>query len=73
MKRRFSLKGIRAVVLRLKNELLGCVRGKGLFWAIELVKDWFTKEKATETTERIMYQCLMEGLCFKVSHGNIIL
>jgi len=41
-------------------------------WGIELVKDPFTKMKATEEAEKIMYHCLKNGLNFKVSGGNVI-
>jgi len=59
---------------QLKNEfqVIGDVRGIGLLWGIELVKDQNTKEKASELTERIMYDCLYHGLSFKVSQGNVI-
>jgi 4-aminobutyrate aminotransferase len=56
-----------------KHLIIGDFRGKGLLWAIELVRDQKTKEKAIAETEQIMYQCLKEGLNFKVSQGNIIL
>jgi 4-aminobutyrate aminotransferase len=52
--------------------LIGAVRGVGLLWAIELVKDRNTKEPATEQANKILYECLVAGLSFKVSQGNII-
>jgi len=55
-----------------KFELVGHVRGVGFLWAIELVKDRTTKEKASETAEKIMYECLHNGLSFKVSQGNVL-
>ena len=48
------------------------MRGIGLLWGIELVKDRKTKEKAFEEVEKIMYQCLDKGLSFKISSGNVI-
>lgn len=59
---------------RLKNEFqaIGDVRGIGLLWGIELVKNRETKEKAPELAEKIMYDCLSQGLSFKVSQGNVI-
>ncbi|MCG8306458.1 MAG: aspartate aminotransferase family protein [Cytophagales bacterium] len=54
-------------------KLIGEVRGKGLLWAIELVKDRRTKEKALFETETIMYNCLKDGLNFKIAQGNIIM
>ncbi len=66
---------IRERLDRMKDrfQLIGDVRGKGLLWAVELVKNRRTKEPAVNETERIMYSCLQDGLSFKVSHGNIIL
>jgi 4-aminobutyrate aminotransferase len=52
--------------------VIGDVRGMGLLWGIELVKDRETKEKATEEAEQIMYGCMQNGLSFKVSQGNVI-
>lgn len=52
--------------------IVGDVRGLGMLWAIELVRDRKTKEKAYEEAESIMYGCLREGLNFKVSQGNVI-
>jgi len=55
-----------------KYSIIGDVRGIGLLWGIELVKDRHTKEKAIVEAERIMYECLHRGLSFKVSQGNVI-
>jgi len=55
-----------------RHPLIGDVRGIGLLWGIELVKDRITKEKATEVAEKVMYKCLENGLSFKVSQGNVI-
>ncbi len=55
-----------------KYSLIGDVRGVGLLWGIELVTDRTTKEKATAEAEEIMYECLKQGLSFKVSKGNVI-
>ena len=59
---------------RLKKQypLIQDIRGIGLLWGIELVKDPVTKEKATVEAEKIMYHCLRNGLNFKVSGGNVI-
>jgi 4-aminobutyrate aminotransferase len=53
-------------------ELIGDVRGKGLLWGIELVKDRSTKEKDNNAAERILYKCLELGLSLKVSDGNVL-
>jgi len=52
--------------------LIGDVRGLGLLWGIELVRNRETKEKATEEAEKIMYDCMRHGLSFKVSQGNVL-
>ncbi len=55
-----------------KYSLIGDVRGVGLLWGIELVTNRTTKEKATAEAEEIMYECLKQGLSFKVSKGNVL-
>lgn len=55
-----------------KYSLIGDVRGAGLLWGIELVTNRTTKEKATSEAEEIMYECLRNGLSFKVSKGNVL-
>ena len=52
--------------------LIGDIRGIGLLWGIELVKDHFIREKANSEAEKIMYHCMKEGLSFKVSQGNVL-
>jgi 4-aminobutyrate aminotransferase len=52
--------------------LIQDIRGAGLLWGLELVKDPLTKERATEEAEKIMYHCMKDGLNFKVSSGNVI-
>lgn len=58
--------------LKDKHEIIGDVRGTGLLWGVELVKDRTTKEKAIEEAEKVMYDCLKNGLSFKVSAGNVL-
>ncbi len=58
--------------LSVKHQIIGDVRGLGLLWGIELVKDRTTKEKAIQEAEKIMYDCLKKGLSFKVSAGNVL-
>jgi len=55
-----------------KYKIIGDIRGLGLLWGIELVKERTTKEKATAEAEAIMYECLKNGLSFKVSKGNVL-
>ncbi len=58
--------------LRQQYSLIGDVRGIGLLWGIELVKDRTTKTKAIQEAEQVMYSCLKNGLSFKVSQGNVL-
>ncbi len=45
-----------------KYEFIGDVRGLGLAWAIELVKDKKTKEPDTSRRNKILYEALKKGL-----------
>ena len=58
--------------LRKNHAIIGDIRGMGLLWGIELVKDKRTKEKAIHEAEKVMYECLKNGLSFKVSAGNVL-
>ena len=58
--------------MKLRHELIGDVRGLGLFLGVELVKNRQTREKASEAAERVMYAALSRGLSFKLTQGNII-
>ncbi len=58
--------------LKERFPIIGDVRGLGLLWGIELVKNRETKEKATQLAEQIMYDCMAHGLSFKVSQGNVL-
>lgn len=55
-----------------RHALIGDVRGIGLLWGIELVKNRDTKEKAIDEAEAILYDCLENGLSFKISQGNVL-
>lgn len=59
-------------ILKEKYELIGDIRGRGLLWGVELVTNRETKEKAVEKAEKVMYNCLKNGLSFKVSAGNVL-
>jgi 4-aminobutyrate aminotransferase len=65
---------MKAELNRLKEQfhLIGDIRGTGLLWGIELVKDLVSKERALEEAGKIMYYCMEKGLSFKVSKGNVI-
>jgi 4-aminobutyrate aminotransferase len=58
--------------LKERFPLIGDVRGIGLLWGIELVKNRNTKEKANSEAEKIMYECMRNGLSFKISNGNVL-
>src|ERR1700744_4809239 len=62
----------RLTSLRDRIPLIGDIRGIGLLWGIELVRDRATREKAVAEAERVMYACLAAGLSFKVSQGNVL-
>lgn len=55
-----------------KYTLIGDIRGRGLLWGIELVKDHTSKERATDEAEFVMYKCLEMGMSYKVSQGNVL-
>lgn len=58
--------------LKEQHNIIGDIRGIGLLWGIELVKNHITKEKASDAAEKILYYCLNNGLSFKVSQGNVL-
>ena len=60
------------LALKERYSIIGDVRGIGLLWGIELVTDRTTKTKAVKEAEIVMYNCLENGLSFKVSQGNVL-
>jgi 4-aminobutyrate aminotransferase len=58
--------------LQKRFPVMGNVAGKGMHLGIDLVKDPVTKERATLYAEQIMYDCLEQGVAFKVIEGNIL-
>ena len=65
---------VREKLLEMKQKypVIGDVRGIGLLWGVELVTDRQTKQRAFDQAEAVLYQCLNNGLSFKVSQGNVI-
>ena len=65
---------MRAKLLEMKAKypVIGDVRGIGMLWGIELVTDHESKARAYDEAEAVLYQCLNNGLSFKVSQGNVI-
>lgn len=55
-----------------KLSIIGDIRGRGMLFAVELVYDRETKEKAIDAAEFVLYRCLSNGLSFKVSQGNVL-
>jgi len=51
---------------------VGNVAGKGLHLGIDLVRDPQNKTRAVAYAEQIMYDCLDQGVAFKVIEGNIL-
>ena len=60
---------VRLEALRAKYDVIGDVRGIGLFLGVELVRQG---ERAVDEAERVMYNALSRGLSFKVTMGNIL-
>lgn len=58
----------------LKKEfpIVGNVAGKGFHIGVDLIKDPVTKARAEKEAEQVMYDCLEQGIAFKVIEGNII-
>jgi len=52
----------RFAVLKEKHPIIGDVRGIGLLWGIELVRDRKTKEPAEEMGKMLYLECLKRGL-----------
>ena len=52
--------------------IIGDIRGRGMLFAVELVLNRETKEKAIDAAEFVLYRCLSNGLSFKVSQGNVL-
>ena len=62
----------RLEAMKTAYEAIGDVRGIGLLWGVELVKDKEGKNPDPVLAERILYHCLARGLSFKVSGGNVL-
>ncbi|HHC6441624.1 TPA: aspartate aminotransferase family protein [Vibrio parahaemolyticus] len=58
--------------MKAKYPVIGDVRGIGILWGIELVTDHESKARAYDEAEAVLYQCLNNGVSFKVSQGNVI-
>ena len=58
--------------LKARYDLIDDIRGIGLLWAIEIKDHQQNKENAGNIAEKIMYNCLENGLSFKVSNSNVL-
>lgn len=58
--------------MQAKYPVIGDVRGIGMLWGIELVTEHESKARAYDEAEAVLYQCLNNGVSFKVSQGNVI-
>ncbi|ARV75097.1 aspartate aminotransferase family protein [Vibrio campbellii] len=58
--------------MKAKYPVIGDVRSIGMLWGIELVTDHESKARAYDEAEAVLYQCLNNGVSFKVSQGNVI-
>lgn len=67
-----NLAKLRLQVMMETYSLIGDIRQIGLLIAVELVTDRVTKEPAVRQAEQVMYDCLEQGLNFKVSKGNVL-
>ena len=57
--------------MKAKYPVIGDVRGIGMLWGIELVTGHESKARAYDEAEAVLYQCLNNGVSFKVSQGNV--
>jgi 4-aminobutyrate aminotransferase len=64
----------RLQALARKHPLVGAVRGIGMLFGVELVRDGPTAgpQPARREAEQVMYECLARGLSFKVGQGNVL-
>jgi 4-aminobutyrate aminotransferase/(S)-3-amino-2-methylpropionate transaminase len=65
----------RLTALQNHSRILGDVRGQGLVWGLELVKDKRSKEPATELTKALIESACRKGLLMIAPigfHGNVV-
>lgn len=62
----------RLQAMKQRFPLIGDIRGLGLMFGAELVKDGISRKPAPMEAERVMYECLKRGLSFKLSQGNFL-
>ncbi len=62
----------RLSALMTDHPLIGDVRGQGLLFGAELVRNRKTRIPAEMEADQVMYACMRLGLSFKVSGGNFL-
>ncbi len=62
----------RLLDMQSRQPLIGAVNGIGLCLGIDLVTDRMRKTPAHDAADRILYQCLENGLSFKTTLGNVL-
>ncbi|QMU59431.1 MAG: aspartate aminotransferase family protein [Boseongicola sp.] len=55
-----------------KHDVVGDIRGRGCMFGIEIVSDKQQRTPDPVRAERIYYDCLANGLSFKISAGNVL-
>ncbi|WP_376709656.1 (R)-1-hydroxy-2-aminoethylphosphonate ammonia-lyase [Pseudochrobactrum lubricantis] len=58
--------------LQLRSPHVGDVRGRGLLFGVELVRDRHSREPDNALAEAVYYRCLEGGVSFKISQGNVL-
>ncbi|RBO95958.1 (R)-1-hydroxy-2-aminoethylphosphonate ammonia-lyase [Pseudochrobactrum asaccharolyticum] len=58
--------------LQLRSPHVGDVRGRGLLFGVELVRDRQSREPDNALAEAVYYRCLEGGVSFKISQGNVL-
>lgn len=58
--------------MKTRHRSIGDVRGRGLIFGIELIKDADSKTPANDLAEQVFYRCLDQGLSFKISMGSVL-
>ena len=58
--------------LQLRSPHVGDVRGRGLLFGLELVRDRHSREPDNALAEAVYYRCLEGGVSFKISQGNVL-
>lgn len=54
------------------SPIVGDIRGRGVMFGVEIVKNKEEKTPGNELAEQIYYRCLEDGLSFKISHGCVL-